>query len=200
MFLEVSMIEGLKPLYNTVLRPVARVLRRMGMTPNRATVVGAVLFAGAGILTALGYWRIGVGVAFFGALFDGIDGLIAREFDMKTSFGAVLDSVCDRLTEIFCFAGLLWYYTVTAGGVSVGILLTGAAMSGSLMVSYVRARAEGAGISCSGGFMQRPERLILLAMCQLAGGSVMIWGLGLLSVLSWATVIERIAAVARSAR
>jgi len=70
--------------------------------------------------------------------------------------------------------------------------MTFAAMSGSLMVSYVRARCEGAGIPCSSGMVQRPERILILVACLLAGKKVMAWGLLLLSVLTYATVVQRL--------
>jgi CDP-diacylglycerol--glycerol-3-phosphate 3-phosphatidyltransferase len=194
------MIENLKPLYNATLRPFARGLHRIGFTPNKVTVTGTLLFLIASTITAFGHWHIGLAIGFIGALFDGMDGIIARECNLTSTFGAVLDSVCDRLTEIFWLAGLTWWYLTLSPDKTLGPMLCFAAATGSLMVSYVRARAEGAGISCLGGIMQRPERLIFLAVFQLLGPKVMLWGLGALAVLSWGTSVERIVAVYRAVR
>jgi CDP-diacylglycerol--glycerol-3-phosphate 3-phosphatidyltransferase len=122
---------------------------------------------------------------------DGLDGLVARNTGKKSPWGALLDSTADRITEIAWLSGVLFFYCNAPGG-RLGIFLTFAAMSGALMVSYVRARSEGARIPCASGLLQRPERILILMACFLAGSAIMTWGLALLSVLAYATVVQRL--------
>ena len=185
------MIEGLKPLYNALLRPFSRVLARMGVHPNIVTISGVIIFLAGGWYTALGHWITGVLIIAAGALLDGLDGLLAREMDKRSSFGAVLDSLCDRLTEILWLGSILVYYMRYPIYTGLCVYLAFAALTGSLLVSYVKARAEGAGIACNKGILQRPERIIILGICQLAGPEIMPWGLGIIAVFSYLTVIQR---------
>lgn len=194
------MIEGLKPLYSAALRPTARLLQRLGVHPNVLTCLGVVVFAVAGWVTYIGRWRMALLIGLAGAFMDGLDGLVAREGGRKSRFGAVLDSVCDRLTEIVWIGWVVAYYLRASSGDSLPILLGFAAITGSLMVSYVKARAEGMGIVCNRGLMQRPERLILLAGFQFAGPVAMPWGLGLVAALSYLTVFQRMVETYRGAR
>ena len=142
----------------------------------------------------------GVGVGGAGALFDGLDGIMARESGRESRFGAVLDSTCDRITEILVLLGILSYYQITGGPNRIASILACVAVTGSLMVSYVKARAEGAGLTCSTGLLQRPERLLVLGGFLLAGDRAMVWGLGIVSFLTYATVLQRLRAIAKAAR
>jgi CDP-diacylglycerol--glycerol-3-phosphate 3-phosphatidyltransferase len=193
------MIEGLKPFYNASLRPIGRFLAHLGIHPNVITLAGVVLFGGAGWFAYAGPWKISLLFVIAGACMDGLDGLVAREYNKKTIFGAIFDSTCDRLTEIVWICGICAFYTLRSPS-SAGVLLCIAALSGSLMVSYVKARAEAAGIACTGGILQRPERIIVLAACLLLGPTVMLWGLGAVAVVGYSTVVERLVAVERAAR
>lgn len=194
---DITMIESLKPIYNTFLRPIARIFNRYGIHPNVLTIFGTLLFLPAAYYTVLGHWRIGVLIGFTGALFDGLDGLVARECNKMSVFGAFLDSVCDRFTEIIWLGCLLLYYNLnpTAPNAQINTLLIFLLVTGALMVSYIRARAEGAGIECNKGLMQRSERLIILAIFQIAGPEYLIWGLTTVAALSYFTVFQRIAIV-----
>ncbi len=192
------MIEGLKPLYNAVLRPFARCIAKTGIHPNALTVFGVLLFGIGGWLTVLGFWRWALLVGTIGACMDGLDGVVAREADKRSFFGAVLDSVCDRFTEIIWLGSLALYYVNNPRFDGLNILLAFAALTGSFMVSYVKARAEGAGIVCDKGLMQRPERLIVLAVFQFIGPEIMSWGLGIVAGLTYLTVFQRIFIVWRN--
>jgi CDP-diacylglycerol--glycerol-3-phosphate 3-phosphatidyltransferase len=192
------MIEGLKPFYNATLRPVGKLLAQMGIHPNVITMAGVALFCGAGWYAFKGQWRISLLFVIAGACMDGLDGLVAREYNKKSVFGAVFDSTCDRLTEIVWISGICAYYALRAPS-PLGVLLCIAALSGSFMVSYVKARADGAGVPCTGGILQRPERIILLAACLLIGPRAMPWGLGVMAVVGYVTMVERLIAVAREA-
>lgn len=192
------MIEGLKPLYNNILKPFARLMARIGIHPDILTITGVVLFGVGGWLTIQGYWRIALLVGTIGAFMDGMDGILAREADKRTAFGAILDSVCDRFTEIIWLGSLIVYYMRNPVLDGVCIYLAFAAITGSLMVSYIKARAEGAGIVCRKGLLQRPERLLILALFQFIGPEIMPWGLGIVAVLAYITVFQRIYLVWRS--
>jgi CDP-diacylglycerol---glycerol-3-phosphate 3-phosphatidyltransferase len=119
--------------------------------------------------------------------------LVARQTAKQTRFGAVLDSVADRVTEAAWFFGLLLYYAANPVHGGAGIYLAFLALAGSQMVSYVRARCEGAGLVCTEGILQRPERIVIIIACLLLGPAVMIWGLGIIAALGFATAAERCA-------
>lgn len=186
------MIEGLKPFYERILRPALRLFVRIGVKPNDLTVFGVFLFGVSGWYCAQGQWGIATAFLVVAAFMDGWDGLLARETDQKSDFGAILDSTCDRITEILLFGGLLAYYAMQPVPALVGVYLCFAAITGSLMISYVKARCEGQGVACRGGLLQRPERIILLAVFLVSGPTIMLWGIGVLSVLAYATVLQRI--------
>jgi CDP-diacylglycerol--glycerol-3-phosphate 3-phosphatidyltransferase len=187
-----GMLENLKPWYNATLRPFARLCGRLGIHPNMVTLAGVGLFAISGWYLAWGHWRRAVVIGIIGACMDGLDGVIAREQNKKTIFGAILDSTCDRITEILLLGGISVWYLTSEGASHVGVMLAFAAVTGSLMVSYVKARAEGAGVPCKEGFFQRPERLVFLCVFILLGSKILVWGLGLLAVFSYVTAIQRI--------
>ncbi|MBD3420317.1 MAG: CDP-alcohol phosphatidyltransferase family protein [Chitinivibrionales bacterium] len=187
------MIEGLKPFYNNSLRPAVRLFAALRISPDQVTVAGTALFAAAGWFTLRAQWHVALGLVVCGALLDGLDGLLARETGRMSTFGAVLDSACDRLSEVFWFAGLIGYYltehSVTHPLLSAGI--TFAASGASLMISYIKARCEGAGVDCRVGILQRPERLIVICFCLLLGEKVMFGGMIVLAALGWFTFAQR---------
>jgi CDP-diacylglycerol--glycerol-3-phosphate 3-phosphatidyltransferase len=186
------MIESLKPFYNTVLTPVAKLIARMNLHPNALSLCGIAVSLAAGYFCATGKWYTVALLVFAGSCMDGLDGLVARQSGKTTAFGAVLDSCCDRITETAWLFGILYFYLHRPVYGGAGIYLAFLAMTGSLMVSYVRARCEGANITCKQGILQRPERIVVLIACLLAGPVIMIWGLGLLSLLAYGTVIQRL--------
>lgn len=119
-------------------------------------------FADWGLLTLAGALIIGF------SLFDMLDGQVARLGNMASTFGAMYDSVLDRYCELFTLGGIA-FYLIQQGNLT-GALITFLALVGSIMVSYVRARAEGLDIECKIGFMQRPERVVVTAVAVLAAG------------------------------
>ena len=196
------MIEGLKPLFNDVLRPMVHPVVKIGIRPNHLTMAGLALFCIASWYVYNGVWAMAVIITIAGSLFDGFDGVVARESNQKSTFGAILDSSCDRLTEIFLLSGVLGYFLTSQIASldreflsfslrSWGILLCYSAITMSLMVSYIKARCEGAGVSCSSGLLQRPERIILLCAGLLLGPSGMVWILGVISILAAITMMQR---------
>ena len=159
-------------------RPVARLLARGGVSPNAVTLFGLLVAGVSALLLALGnLWAGGV-VVLVSGVFDLFDGALARETRSATPFGALLDSVVDRFAEVVVLLGLLVYYLADSS--VEGSVLVYLALAASLMVSYVRARAEGLEIECEVGVMTRPERVALL------GGGLVLghwWSTGLLVIL-----------------
>ncbi len=180
----------------------ARALGRLGFTPNALTVLGSLLTASVGLLAAQGLfvWA-GLGLWLF-SLTDTLDGALARATDRVTSFGAFLDSVCDRYAEAAVFLGIVWWYQSHGDG--LGVALAYVAIVGSLMVSYARARAEGIGLQAVDvGWFQRPERIAALGIGLLAEAFVpgaLLAVLGLLAVMTGMTVVQRVLHVARATR
>jgi phosphatidylglycerophosphate synthase len=162
----------------TVINPFVRLLIRLGLTPNMVTVIGLVLnigVAGIFILGAqqgnrgdLSYVGWAGALVLFAGLFDMLDGQVARLGKMSSLSGALFDSVLDRYSELIMFLGICYY--LIAHHYFFGSLFAFIALIGSMMVSYTRARAEGLGIECKGGLMQRPERVITIGVSALACG------------------------------
>lgn len=164
-----------------VINPFVRFLIRMGVTPNIVTTIGFLgNLAAAVVIVMAGYGAAHTGivdwslVTWAGALiigfslFDMLDGQVARLGGMASTFGAMYDSVLDRYCEMFTLGGIAAY--LAGCGDITGAILTLLALVGSLMVSYVRARAEGLDIECKIGFMQRPERVVVTSVAALACG------------------------------
>ena len=122
---------------------------------------------------------------------DGLDGVLARESGKTSTFGGILDSTSDRLTEMALLGGLSFYY-LHHGTPVTGTMLCFSALCGSVLVSYVKARCEAAGIPCNRGLLQRPERLILFCVGLLAGPGIMLWILLLITGAGAVTVIQRL--------
>lgn len=154
--------------------------------------MGVLLSCPACYCAAQGDWLIAAILVAVGSCMDGLDGLLARTAGKTSAFGAVFDSVCDRFTEFAWTLGILIFYLRNPLYHGLGVYCTFCAMSGSIMVSYVRARCEAAGIPCSRGVLQRPERIVMLIISFLCGPKGMIGGLILISILAYVTVVQRI--------
>jgi phosphatidylglycerophosphate synthase len=132
-------------------------LVKAGISPNHITVVGMLLSLVSGLLFATGSIFLGGFFLWLSAVLDPIDGTVARLSGKVSRFGALFDSTLDRYSEFFVFFGLLIYFN--SGWMFITVML---ALMGSILVSYVKARAEGLGQKEVRGLMQRPERIILL--------------------------------------
>jgi CDP-diacylglycerol--glycerol-3-phosphate 3-phosphatidyltransferase len=175
---------------------MARLLAKLGFHPNTITFLGLLLAVGAGWLASQGaFTRSGVVYLVAGAM-DGIDGALARALGRVSRFGAVLDSVLDRYGEAALLAGLA-YWTAKSGRL-VDLMLIFATVVGSLMVSYVRARAEGLGLDLKIGLLTRVERYLLVLLMLFTGKLTI--GLAVIAALSNFTVIQRVARVYRLTR
>ncbi|NDV64590.1 CDP-alcohol phosphatidyltransferase family protein [Bacteroides sp. 224] len=161
-----------------VIDPFVRGLIKIGVTPNVVTTIGFLLNVAAAGIFVYGapygsegdYSYIGWGgfLILFAGLFDMLDGQVARIGKMSSKFGAMYDSVLDRYSEMVVLGGIIYYFMYNHFFVAGFISLV--ALVGSIMVSYIRARAEGLGIECKGGFMQRPERVVIMGVGALVCG------------------------------
>jgi CDP-diacylglycerol--glycerol-3-phosphate 3-phosphatidyltransferase len=193
-------VKDIKRLSRSAAERPARALGRLGFTPNGLTIVGSLLTASVGLLAAQG-WFLAAGLCLWlFSLTDTLDGALARATDRVSTFGAFLDSVCDRYAEAAVFFGLVWWYQSTAN--SLGVALAYLAIIGSLMVSYARARAEGVGLEAADiGWFQRPERIIVLGLGMVVAQfvpAVLLVALAVLAVLTTITVLQRVLYVARA--
>lgn len=159
-----------KAIYN-VIDPLVKGMIKVGITPNFITttglvlnIVGAAVFIYAGLAGESSFFYIGLGggIVLFAGLFDMLDGRVARVGGMVSRFGAFYDSVLDRYSELFSLFGIV--FLLIQKGYFWSSIVTFVALIGSIMVSYVRARAEGLGLECKVGFMQRPERVVLTSL------------------------------------
>ncbi len=161
-----------------VIDPFVKVLIKLGLTPNAVTTIGFVLNVGVAVIFIIGgekgnrgdltYIGWAGALILFAGLFDMLDGQVARLGNMKSTFGALYDSVLDRYSEQIMFLGICYY--LVAHHYFLSSIFAFIALMGSMMVSYVRARAEGLGIECSGGLMQRPERVVTIGLCAIFCG------------------------------
>lgn len=175
--------------------PLARLagwLVRIGVSPNMLTYAGFALAVVTAAILGAGYLRWGGLLMLVAALFDTLDGAVARQKGQINKFGAFIDSTLDRYSESVIFLGLAAYYAIAAE-FAMELVLVFATLIGSYMVSYTRARAEGLDIECKVGLLQRPERIILLAAGLITGW--MLPALWILAILTNVTAVQRIRAV-----
>ncbi len=172
--------------------PIARLAAKLGLGPTAITLVGFLLAVTGAVLIGLGYLALGAGIIGAGALLDILDGVVARLTGSETQRGALLDTFTDRLGEVAAWTGVAYYVGDLAKPTLVTLSLI--AVCGSLLVPFLRAKAEGLGVDGKGGLMGRAERLI-----------VMIFGIGLedfdlhtlepaiwiFAILVWFTVLQR---------
>jgi CDP-diacylglycerol--glycerol-3-phosphate 3-phosphatidyltransferase len=171
-----------------LLRHVVSGLAATGLTPNMFTFLGLGVNTWAAACFAMGKFHQAAAMLFLAGFLDMADGQVARRKNRVTAFGAFYDSTLDRYADMALYMGLLVYYSVS--GRTPYVVLAAVATSGSVMVSYARARAESLIPLCKVGFMERPERLVLLII----GGIFTRMGavLWVIAVVSTITVIDRI--------
>lgn len=161
-----------------IINPFVRFLIKLGLTPNAVTTIGLILNIGVAVIFIKGaevghrgdlsYVGWAGALILFAGLFDMLDGQVARLGNMSSRFGALYDSVLDRYSEMVLFLGICYY--LVGHHYFLSSLFAFIALIGSMMVSYTRARAEGLGIECKDGLMQRPERVITIALSAMACG------------------------------
>ncbi len=163
-----------------LLTPIVKLLARLGFTPNGVSTLGFLLtIIAAGILVVGGY--IGIRgdyhyimwfgfMVLFAGMFDMLDGHLARLTNKSTTFGAFYDSVLDRYSELVMFLGICYY--LASHHFFLSSIFAFIAMIGSIMVSYIRARAEALDIECKVGLMQRPERILTIGISAILYGLI----------------------------
>ena len=168
-------------------------LGRLPVTPNQITVVGTGLTFVAAVLAASGHLLLGGIVLAFAGTFDILDGALARSSGRSYPYGAFLDSTLDRYSEGAMYLGLIAYF-VSAGGPLERwlVVATGAALAGSFLVSYVRARAQSLGFTCETGLFARPERVVVTVIGLIFGGVILTGVVFLLAILTNLTALQRI--------
>ena len=201
--------------YLRIVDPVGNLFARAGVHPNILSMSGLILSLLAGLLYSQGSFFWAAWVVVLAGTCDTLDGHIARQNNKHSRFGAFFDSTLDRYSDMFLFIGLAYHFA--GGQMFLGfaensakqetnpwtVLVIILAVAGSFMVSYTRARAEGLGVECKRGLMQRPERIILLIIGSLLGnipviGSLLLkLSLLLLAVSTNLTAIYRIIFVRR---
>ena len=176
---------------------VTKTLARTSLSANLLTILGSVLILGSIYLLAIGAFFWAGSLILAASVFDMLDGAVARVKKETSLFGAFLDSTLDRYSEGFILFGLLLFFHRTAPH-STNILLIYAAVVGSFLISYIRARAEALGYKCKVGLLERPERIILIVAGLLSGWvSAMLW---LLVALSHLTALQRVVYVWRQSQ
>lgn len=168
-------------------KPLSPLAKALPVNPNIITVLGMIVTSSAGFVIPFNLFLGGL-LILAGGAFDLIDGVVARVNGRVTKFGALLDSTLDRVADGFIFLGIVWYFFYHLD--ENAIILTFLCAIASFLISYVRARAEGLGLSCKVGIVERPERLILLSFACLTG--LLYPVILILTLLSCITVIQRI--------
>ena len=191
--------------YLRLIDPVADGLVRFGVAPNTITTVGTLCAMTAAGFYATGHIRTGGWVLGLTALFDVLDGTVARRTGRSTAFGAFYDSTLDRVADGFVLGSFAVFWATRPGPWALGMVAVSVlGLIGAFMTSYTRARAETIGVDASVGMLQRPERVVLLSAPQAffglaLDGYVLSAILVLLTVTAWLTAAQRIAAVYRAA-
>ncbi len=171
--------------------PIVAVIAQRGVTPNHLTVRGFLGNVGAGVLAARGDFLAAGLVVLAASALDLLDGALARATGRASAFGAILDSVLDRLSEAAVLGGLVFYFAQRDQRKEIALCF--AALTGSILVSYVRARAQAHGLDLHEGLFTRAERVLLLA-----GGLIISQvriALWILAIMANATALQRLYAV-----
>ena len=192
-----------RPVVAKVIAPAVRGLARAGVTPDMVTIAGTLgAVAGAVVLFGTGHLFWGTVAVTFCVLLDLLDGALARARGGGSVFGAVLDSTGDRAADAAVFASLAWWFS-GAGDNRLLVLLALVCLVLGVLTSYIQARAEGVGLSCDVGIVERLERLLLVlfgtGLTGLGVPYALHVGLWVLLAGSAVTVVQRILVVRRSA-
>ena len=194
-----SIIKG----YLWLIEPVAALLVRLGVDPNILTTIGTLCTVSGGFAFATGHIMLAGWIIGLTAIFDVLDGMVARRSGRSTVFGAFYDSTLDRIADGALLGGIAWFFATDATHRNLpifGIALLG--ILGTFLVSYTRARAEGLGIDAKVGVMQRAERIVILSVPQAffglaLGGWVLAGVVVVLAVTAWITAVQRMLYVRR---
>ena len=180
-----------------LLDPFVGLLLRAGVTPLGVTIAGFVLSLAGAFAIARGELVAGGALLIVSGVCDTLDGSLARRAGKESVFGAFIDSTIDRAAELASFGALVVYYVSREGSNRFAVPLVVAALAGSFLTSYTRARAEGLGIDCRVGLLERPERVALLVLGLLLGTTALFVVIACLAILTVVTTIQRVVHVYR---
>ena len=193
--------QRLRGAWDVFMKPIGRGLSRTGVSPDAITVMGVIVQGWAAYLILEGRLLAAGLVSILAALFDTLDGAVAKAQQRKSQFGALLDSTTDRLSDALFFLPLVWLYGVRPDTAErEDVLIVGLAMAGlvfSFLVSYVKARAEGLGFECKVGIAERLERLGIMIIGLIF--DVVLPALIVLAALSAITFFQRLFHVRKQA-
>jgi len=199
------MMERFRAFWTKVFSPLARLLLRLGVSPDAVTIVGTVgVCAGALVFFPRGQMLIGVLVCTAFVFSDLVDGHMARLSGSSSSWGAFLDSTLDRFGDASIFAGIALYYVGPGDSEPLAALAIYCLVLGSI-TSYARARAESLGMQAKGGIAERADRLVAILVMTGLADIFNVWiliplTLGVLAVASTVTVVQRVLLVRSQAR
>ena len=179
-----------------IVQPLISIMHKLKIHPNTLTFLGFFItsysfyFYYNHNIKWAGFWVL------IGGIFDAIDGSVARRSGLSSKFGALLDSTLDRYSEIVMFLGITAHYVLIDDFLTAIIAII--ALGGSMMVSYVRARAEALGFDCKVGLMQRPERVVYIGGISMLAPQFLSYTIYIIAVLVNITVIHRVLYVYRA--
>jgi CDP-diacylglycerol--glycerol-3-phosphate 3-phosphatidyltransferase len=182
--------------FKTVLDPMAGFFNRLGLAPNTITLFGLAGNAVASVLLALGETRVGGVVVLVMGPIDALDGAMARLRGEPSNFGAFVDSVTDRWSELLILGGVIAHFALVQN--TLGVVLSFVAAAGSVMVSYSKARAEALKFDCDIGLLTRLERYLVLSPALIL--NVPLVGVGIIALFANITALQRILFVRAQAR
>src|SRR3972149_11505929 len=193
---QITFTDRLRINFAWVLNPIVEFLNKLGVRPNQLTLAGVLGSIAAAILVSQGAFSLGGVILLLTGPVDALDGALARRRGEAQDFGAFVDSVTDRYSELALYAGLLWAAQMRADT----LLLMAAyfAAFGSALVSYVRARAQSLGFESKGGLFSRVERFLILSVCLLLNQPLL--GVGLIAIGANFTALQRIWHVRKASR
>ncbi|MGA2819626.1 MAG: CDP-alcohol phosphatidyltransferase family protein [Anaerolineales bacterium] len=191
-----SLSQWMRARFKTVLDPIAGFFNRLGLAPNTITLFGLAGNALASVLLAMGETRLGGLVVLVMGPIDALDGAMARLRGEPTNFGAFVDSVTDRWSELLILGGVLTRFALEQN--PLGVILSFAAAVGSVMVSYSKARAEALKFECDIGLLTRLERYLVLSPALIL--NVPLVGVGIIAIFANITAMQRILFVRAQAR
>ncbi|MCI0513405.1 CDP-alcohol phosphatidyltransferase family protein [candidate division KSB1 bacterium] len=190
--------------YVNLIQPVINLFIKYKLNPNWFTTLGLIISFVAAYFFGIGNHRLGGALFLLAGTLDIIDGKVARSSGRVTKFGAIYDSTLDRYAEMLVFFGIIYYYSQLDSewlwGVDIsllGAISASIGVAGSIMVSYVRARAEGLGLECKVGMLQRPERIVYLGFGAIFHRYIMLFVLLMIAILANLTTIQRLLHVRR---
>ena len=192
---KITLSDRARVVFKGILDPIGAFFNRLGIFPNTMTLLGLAGNVVGAVLIALGHLTVGGIIVLVMGLVDTLDGTMARLRGMPSEFGAFVDSVTDRYSELVIFGGLLYYYIQKGDWISV--LAIYMAASGAVLVSYVRARAASVGMDTKIGFLGRFERYLVLAPTLIL--RVPMVGVWIIAIFANITAIQRILDVRRQA-